>query len=458
MKPGNRLTNRLQLKSAIIVFLVAIVTFFSFLFKYQYVSTFEYNTEISSDSRDFLAYSYNLVNHGIYSKNFPPSPPQPDSFRSPGYPFFISFIYYFVGIDHFFAYVIYSQIFLATLIIPLTFILGRFFLSGTLSLLASLLVAICPHYTTMPSYMLSETLFSFLLVSAIILTLYGLKKQNLSIYILSGVCWGCAYLTNETVALLPFFAVTIAVWLIKKSPTPKGGFQDYKGIVAMLCIFTMFITGWWMRNTVSLKADSMTGSNRALNTLTHGSYPDFIYKDPKLKYYPYRHDPQQKEYSESLENFIRIFYSRFKERPMQYLTWYLLKKPYYIWSWSILQGRGDIYIYQVNNSLYETLPIASAIKEFMKRLHPFLLIFSFLGFIQIVRQRYYIDAKQTIFASSPILLYIVMLYVTLLYTVFAPWPRYTIPYRPELYISAVWGIAASIQQLKRLDKKRYKEI
>jgi hypothetical protein len=44
-------------------------------------------------------------------------------------------------------------------------------------------------------------------------------------------------------------------------------------------------------------------------------------------------------------------------------------------------------------------------------------------------------------------------YYTLVYNIFAPWPRYSVPLRPVLYICAAWSAAAIgnriVEQLKK---------
>ncbi|NJL60252.1 MAG: hypothetical protein HC887_12100 [Desulfobacteraceae bacterium] len=74
----------------------------------------------------------------------------------------------------------------------------------------------------------------------------------------------------------------------------------------------------------------------------------------------------QSEFSSSLSSFSKIFWSRFQERPIRYISWYLFEKPYYFWSWNILVGQGDVYIYEIKKSLYQTSAAANFTREIMK--------------------------------------------------------------------------------------------
>lgn len=121
------------------------------------------------------------------------------------------------------------------------------------------------------------------------------------------------------------------------------------------------------RNKIFLPSIAPTGYSRLISTMSHGTYPDFIYKDPNFKYLPYHEDPMQPEFGSS---FREILWARFKKNPLLYMKWYFLEKPYYLWSWSILQGQGDIYVYPVKTSLYMTSNIACISKVTMKFLHP----------------------------------------------------------------------------------------
>ena len=157
----------------------------------------------------------------------------------------------------------------------------------------------------------------------------------------------------------------------------------------MLFIFCLSPAVWMMRNA-KLPPEAPRGSDRAIVTMSHGAYPGFVHKDPKHKYYPYRDDPMQPAFGASFQNFRAILWQRFKQRPLRYIRWYLLEKPYYLWSWDNLQsqrlgyqhpGRGDIYVYPVESSLYMRSIPANLTRLVMKALHPILLILALVGIV-----------------------------------------------------------------------------
>ncbi len=204
----------------------------------------------------------------------------------------------------------------------------------------------------------------------------------------------------------------------------------------MLLIFLTAFMGNTFRNRIGVEIKEEY--SRAITTVSHGSYPDFIYKDPSYQYFMHYDDPKQPEYGSSFENFSNIFWARFKAEPGRYLHWYLLGKPVALWSWKLFQG-DDVYVYKVSQSLYNISPPARLSYDFMKWSHSFILILALLGsgflFYWIIRRR---KIHQETF--YPLTLFIILGYYTLLFIIFAPWSRYSVPLRPELYIYAIWSL------------------
>jgi hypothetical protein len=184
--------------------------------------------------------------------------------------------------------------------------------------------------------------------------------------------------------------------------------------------------------------------------MVHGTYPGFIYKSKQYKYYPYREDPELSKFSSSISSFISILSKRVKERPLRYLVWYLFEKPYYLWSWNILQGQGDIYIYPVKTSLYQQSRFLDITRIAMKALHPLIMFSALLGIVIIITSSL---TKKRLFHVAEIAIAILIIYYTAIYTLFASWPRYSIPMRPELYLISIWTIHNVFQWYHKRSKR-----
>lgn len=421
----------------ITILLVCLISVIALFIRVQYVNHTSIYRPIRADARQYVLYGYNLAHHGTFSQEFPASAPSPDSFRSPGYPMVIALAFLLGGEQGYYPIVIYCQVVLSTLLVPLTFFLGLRFLPPWGSLAAALLVALSPHLISMAGYVLTETLFAFLLLSAILSYYIALKRHRPILFILAGLLFGFAYLTNETALIIPLLLAAMTAVSPGLGKAQSKINHPYLKLGVFLIIFLLFPAVWASRNS-TLPTTAARSSDRAIATLSHGTYPDFIYKDPRFQYFPYREDPMQPDFGSSLATFGKIFWQRFTERPGRYLLWYLSEKPYYFWSWNILQGQGDIYVYPVQRSLYTTSTLANATREAMKYLHPIMLILFLAGMplLYVTRRK---AQDGTTLSVTPIILFAVCIYYTILYSVFAPWPRYSVPLRPELYLIAIWS-------------------
>ena len=426
--------------------LLIILTLFALGFRTAYNKVTR--TTIQADARQYAFYAYNLYKYGVYSSEENTTNPKPDSFRSPGYPLFLELTMMVSGVKGFFDTARLWQAVLSSLMVPLVFLLGIRLGSGDrIALVASALTAASPHLVTLSSYILTEILFGFLALMAFVLFVETVRRKSIVWAALTGIVSGFAYLTNEVYLLLPFLMVMYMFFIEKKviesKKNPNTSLRKGRGFISLATViivsFLIFPAAWTIRNGSKTISTEHTGTSRALITMASGSYPGFIYKTPKFKYFSYREDPLFREFTSSPKMFLQIFWKRFRERPFRYFIWYTLEKPYYTWSWNILQGAGDVYIYPVKQSLFMTNSLANGIRIIMKVTHPMLMAACLAGFLLFLWQTWKgnISTKDKMIAR----LFVFMLYFTLMYAIFAPWPRYSVPFRPIFYLTASWSIA-----------------
>jgi hypothetical protein len=415
----------------------------SLLIRFYYVDSTVIINPLRADARQYIIYGYNIVHHQTFSKEYPSEAPSPDSFRSPGYPLLVALSFIIGGETNFYSILMHLQILLSALVPILTFLIGIIFLPFIWSLTAALLVGFNPHLIAMTGYCLTETLFSFLIAGALLTLLYSFKTKKLPYCILSAIVWGFAYLTNETSLFLPY--LLIVIWLIffrTKS-------FDLKAAIIFIMVFTIFPGAWMIRNNTQLSSDAPKAGNRAVSTMSHGAYPDFYYKTEKFKYFPYREDPEQPKFGSNFSNFIEIMTDRVKERPFKFFIWYFFQKPYYLWSWHILQGQGDIYVYPVKKSLYTISKLAALKKDLYWIFHPLFFCINIVGtffvIFQTIKMKKFNSNENHIFLIT---LSTIFIYYTLLYTIFAPWPRYSVPLRPVFYLYSLTLIDFLLTQKK----------
>ena len=122
-----------------------------------------------------------------------------------------------------------------------------------------------------------------------------------------------------------------------------------------------------------------------------------------------------------------------------------IQKPILLWDWDIRTGFGDIYIYRVEYSLYHTSTPAIVTYSLMAALHPLVLVGAVLGLGFLYRR----GGKSTVL---PMLLYIALVYVSLIYILSQSEPRYSIPLRAELYICFtffLWQVFRWVGRMKQ---------
>jgi hypothetical protein len=115
------------------------------------------------------------------------------------------------------------------------------------------------------------------------------------------------------------------------------------------------------------------------------------------------------------------------------LSWYFAEKPLLLWGWDMRVGAGDIYVYPVHYSLYDTSGPARASYSLMKALHFWLFACALLSVLFIAR-------KGPDESSAPAVIYGSVLLVCSVYVMAQSEPRYSIPLRPEMYILATYFI------------------
>jgi hypothetical protein len=252
---------------------------------------------------------------------------------------------------------------------------------------------------------------------------------------------------NETVFMLPIVLAAIAIFYHYRAGDTKVSKDVGVCVAVFVLIFAAFPLLWQVRSAYLLEPDVPRSSQRALATASHGAYPGFVYESDKYKYFPHLEDPAQPAFSASWKNFVQILSQRFKAQPGRYLRWYLLEKPYYLWSWNMLQGQG-LYIYRVQDSIYERSFFAKASVILAKYIHFALLSMALVGIPLCFMGQMRAQPGRT--GSLALVLLATCTYFTFIYMIFAPWPRYSIPLRPVLYVWACWCLTHLI--VPQIDK------
>lgn len=423
------------------IYVLVIILLVAFDLRIQSVIHSVVDTPVRADARQYVLYAHNLKNYGIYSLSDTLSTngqtlPKPDAIRPPFYPLFLTLFLDRQPTDANIATITRVQAVISTFTVLLVFWLSRRVLPLPLALAASAFTAISPHLITMNIYLLSETLFCFLLVLAIYVLAKTVERQNLVTSALAGLTLGAAALTH---LMLLYYVLPLVVFLL----CFWGWKTGWRKTIVLVLGFSLIYGAWIARNINSL---GVPGDNtQMLVTLRIGAYRDMMYQnDPHTYGFPYRFDPHYEEASKDLPSVISEVVNKFKEAPIEQLRWYILGKPHMLWSWNIIAGQGDVFVYPVESTPYNYLPHFRATHAVMHATHWIFVVLMIGGIIIAwlppVKSGF---SNEAVFIARTIS--VLLLYHAAVMMIGFPEPRYAIPMHPFLYIMSMLPIAVAIR-------------
>jgi len=388
---------------------------------------------IRADASDYFSYAYNLKNwatfgHGSISKT---QAPEPDAYRSPGFPVFAS-VHFDLSksANAIVKNTLYTQTVFQVFCFLLLTIVTVMAFGYAYSLAPIAIIWSFPHFISINTYFLTESLFaSFLLLS--FLPLFFLDKIQLNrvpwISAGCGLSMGYCALIRPTVEYFPLFVLL-------------GGLLFYRAQLKNIALYVaaamLPILLWKARNLISVGVWS--DPTQLISAIYHGSFPGLMFQgDPRSYGTPYLFDPMAKEMYQGVGNAFSIIWQRIIASPWEYLQWFVAGKTATLWQWDIIAGIGDIYIYPVNYSPYQNLPDLILSHGINRRIHN---IWVFIGLMT----AFVITAKAMTgkYLASPFWLgcSLMIVYISLFNILTAPFPRYSIPFKVLLIPLAFYGL------------------
>lgn len=391
---------------------------------------------IRADAADYLMYAYNLRHHQVYSNekagyNAPEATPKPDALRSPGYALFLTpFVERRMG-PATLRQITLVQALIGVALIAAIYLLARQILPSLAALAVALLTAISPHLVNAGIYILSETWFALLLASGLVMTVVATRRRQRWPWLVAGLLLGAATLTRPGLQYFPLVLVPI-LWL---------SLECKRRLVKLSLLalgFTLVLAPWLIRNELVLGA--MGDPTLKINFLHHGMYPGFLYQENPATYgFPYRFDPRAKEISQDVTSVLAEIRHRFAREPGRHLGWYLLGKPAQLWSWSIVQGMGDAFVYPVHKTPYASNPLFIFTRIGMKWIHLPIITLAAIGSVLAWLPAVFHALKPAARLGAQICS-LLLLYYTAIHVIGAPFPRYAIPLLPIVYVMALFAI------------------
>lgn len=386
------------------------------------------DTPVRADAKLYYFYSLNLDEHGVFSKAPPATTdPVPDAFAPPVFPLALTPFLEFPPTDRMVVHIGLAQALLGALTIGLTFFLARAAGGNVVGLLSAALVAISPHLISLTTYMLTETLFTFVMMAGLLAGTYAIAWKRRWLMVVAGLLLGIAALTRSTLEYFPLFLLV----LLALPPFRNRMRIGSKSLWLLALIAFAVILAWKLRNLLSVGA--MSDPSLMIFGLQSGMYPNLTFEGhPESLGMPYRFDPRSAEITASLGSVLNEIKTRFITDPIRHLQWYLFGKPSTLLSWSMIDGWGDIFVYPVIQSPYFTSPVFQGTRMFMLLLHPVLMIMGFMASLVVLFRPHWLSLEGMV-QEAAILLSLMAVYFILLHMVGAPYPRYGVPLRPVMY-------------------------
>ena len=248
---------------------VAIILTYGLHLRYATVVNTEVYVPIRADAKDYFNYATNISKYHIFSRqsvNNNLNELTPDALRSPGYPFFASIFVTDNKKETVEATIIAQTVVQIICFSFLTAAVIKIF-GIVWSVPAVFLLWTFPHFVTVNTYYLSESIFISALAILICLLWEQSKSEKMSYpgLILVAILFGITILIKPVIQYFPVFLLLISVILAR---------ENFKKAALFTLVSWLPLVLWNVRNLISI--GSMSDPTLTINAIFHGSYPSFM--------------------------------------------------------------------------------------------------------------------------------------------------------------------------------------
>jgi 4-amino-4-deoxy-L-arabinose transferase-like glycosyltransferase len=275
--------------------------------------------KMNNDDVKYIRSAWHLLDTGKLIYN---DVNEPTVYIMPGLPYVITFFMSLFGrLSGIVVFRIF-QVLLQLFSIYLMFFIGRKAVGSRPAAIACVIdVLYIPEFYA-PTLILTESIFKFLVLLLIYVSIYAVEEKKAVYYTLGGIVWGIACLFRPTIAAYP--AVILIMWIIK-----KYSFKDMvKYALITTSIFCAIMCPWWIRNYKTFHRFIPTTLSSG-NPFLQGTYINY---DQSKDYVSYSmgKDTIERDRNETNTGLYRLktYGSR---HPLRYLLWYTIGKSLYFW-------------------------------------------------------------------------------------------------------------------------------
>ncbi|WP_312226385.1 glycosyltransferase family 39 protein [Stutzerimonas nitrititolerans] len=407
---------------------------------------------IRADATKYVSYAYNMTHWNTYSQTATfrnpngSAKPEPDAVVNPGYPALLALILGKLEPDwDFVKKIVLLQAVIGTITILLTYIISHRITGPYWALLPTTLVAISPKLIISGTYILTETVFTALLMTSLAWIVLQSKNHNvLRTALIGGILFAATTLIRPTTQ----YVIPLALMAIIPS-IPKPNRIKYA--TGMTLGFLLLTTPWMIRNITT--TGRVSDPTMTISALVHGHYPDTMYNSrPETKGYPYRFDPQIEELSKSVPDAINGIAKRVYESPGNYISWYLVGKPTALLSWEDPAAIEGIFTYPVLATPYGSNHLFKATLAIMKSTHWMWVALALLtvAYLPLLQKKSPPNNTQVMALR---LCSAMVVYFLLIHAIGFPIARYHIPLLPVLFILAGYALSEISRKIASTQNK-----
>ena len=420
---------------------VALLVAFALAVRLEFQAETITDNPLRGDASLYYSAAYNLHHYGAHSIDAPSTvPPTTRTDLAPGYPLFLSL---FVAdgpswpVD-FLRIVRNIQVAFGTLIVLFTYVIARQSLDRLWALVAALLSAISPHLIAIQEYILTESLFTFVMMLGVLVLLLAWTRERPWLALPGGILIAASGQIRSISLALAF--ILMPVLLVAPRPSVPSR-RSSRLLGAGLALAGVLIVGGAHRlfvheavlNTEAVQTapeqfvvfatpmDYLRAAMRPTNFMVAGaSHIEAINRDPAWKF---------------------STTASFREAPMAYLKWNLGGKLFYIWHFDNSYN-GDVYIYPMTRTGFQENPVLGLLHGTMRALHwPLFGLAAAAPIVLLARARRRWNARD----RSLLVPTLGFVYFIGVIAIVSWLPRYSIPARPFSYILAAatlsWAVA-----------------
>lgn len=383
-------------------YILTIFISLSFIIKLILIFKYKNQLTLASDDLNYIKSAVVLAKNGTFIFH---SFTEPTVYVMPLYPFFLAVVFKLAGygLAGLQAVRIIQALF-SCITILMVYLTARHLFNEKTALVSSFLVSFYIPNIVSAGYILTETLFTTLLLTLIYLSLKFAQKPTGAKFALLGLLWVLAVLCRPTIALYPVL-LFIYLFIYFK----YGLLKLIRLGLSMLIPFLIIMAPWWVRNYQEYDTFIPLAASSG-NPMLQGTYINYEQNPGNVTYYKLGKTTFETNKNE-VETAKRRIVNGFKEDPWGYLKWYTLGKTKYFW--------GTVFYWRKYFS----------ISHYFVYIYHCILLLGFFGLMMNFRS-----------LSRYMLPVLVILYFNVVHCVYMAFDRYAFPVMPILSIFCAFFI------------------